>query len=104
MLRTAYTYSDARVQVAQDSYALWVDFFAPVRSGTQVRELRISLAALHTTCAIAGRKVRRPGVVSSCKPCPVLVVILSVPKHEITIGCQWAGASGVIGSPGQTLM
>jgi hypothetical protein len=33
--------------------------FAPVRSGTQGRELRISLAALHTTCAISGRKVRR---------------------------------------------
>jgi hypothetical protein len=35
---------------------------APVRSGTQDRELRISLAVLHTTVAISGRKVRRPDV------------------------------------------
>ena len=35
-----------------------------VRSGTQGRELRISLGALHTTFATSGRKVRRPGVVS----------------------------------------
>jgi hypothetical protein len=32
--------------------------FAPVRSGTQVRELRISLAELHTTVAISGCEVR----------------------------------------------
>src|SRR3954451_15769512 len=33
------------------------DISAPVRTGTQVRELRISLAELHTTFAISGCEV-----------------------------------------------
>src|SRR6478672_10886104 len=71
---------------------------APRLPSIQGRELRISLAALHTAFAVSGRKVRRPGVVSNFRPCAVLLVILSLPTTESNLVGAPAAAEAPAGA------